>query len=80
MIRRIFLLFGGLVLASIASAYGGLMLGNSSLVFNRLEGLQTNSTELDRFIALSGSGDYATDLSSVTSHAETARDSWPYTR
>lgn len=43
------------------------------------EGLQTNPAELSRFVALSGSGQYASDLSSVTSHATTARDAWPHT-
>lgn len=45
----------------------------------RTTGLQTNVTELARFVALSGSGSYASDRTSVSSHANTARDSWPYT-
>lgn len=42
----------------------------------RTEGLQTNPAELSRFVALSGSGQYASDLASVTSHASAA---WPHT-
>lgn len=41
----------------------------------RTTGLQTNVTELDRFVALSGSGSYASDRSSLSSHANAA---WPY--
>lgn len=47
--------------------------------FARSTGLQTNQVEVDRFIALSGSGSYATDRTSLNSHASTASGSWPYT-
>lgn len=73
------------LLASVASAAGVSMTGVSqttaapAAVFSRSTGLQTNTVELDRFVALSGSGLYASDRTAVSGHATTARDSWPYT-
>lgn len=42
------------------------------------EGLQTNATELGRFLDLAANEPYATDYDSVIGHADTARTAWPY--
>lgn len=51
----------------------------ASVSFTRSEGLQTNSAELDDYIAISGGEPYATDLADLIGHADTAKDSWPHT-
>lgn len=60
---------------------GGYLQGGSinKLPFFRTTGLQTNVTELARFVALSGSGTYLSDKNSVTSHANTASPWGTYT-
>lgn len=68
------------VSAPLAATTGARLSGGSigGRTFARSSGLQTNVTELDRFVALSGSGSYSSDRTSLSSHANTARDSWPY--
>lgn len=69
-----------MLIPSIVLADGVRFVGVSvGSIFDRVSGLQTNTTELNRFVALSGSGSYATDRSLLSTDATSARDSWAYT-
>lgn len=50
---------------------------SDAITFARTSGLQTNTTELARGVSGTPTG-WSTDVTSLTSHATTARDSWPY--
>lgn len=65
---------------ALATLSGGSITGGSirGTVFTRSTGNQTNTTELDRFLALSAGEPYATDLTDLIGHADTARTAWPY--
>lgn len=65
--------------AVVALLSPGIQTSNNPAGFLRSTGLQTNTTELDRFSALAGSVAYATDLTALLSDANTAKNSWPHT-